>query len=45
MAAVRVQAEITAVPIDESSQPDVRDLPWCDGLMTHRLYGYVLRTS
>src|SRR4029453_11915605 len=36
MAPVRVHAEITAVPIDESSQPDVRDLPSCDALIRYR---------
>jgi hypothetical protein len=45
MAAGSVHAEIIVVPIDESSQPDVHDLPWCDGLMTHCPYSYGLRTS
>jgi hypothetical protein len=44
MAAVRVHAEITAVPIDESSQPDVRDLPSCDALIRYRRHTGLLMT-
>jgi hypothetical protein len=45
MAAVRVRAEITAVPIDESSQPDVRDMLSCDALIRYRQHAGVLMTS